>query len=253
MRIIAIKNAWKGIRWFMAVVLLLAAGLETYQLVIEPTFDKNLFSAWWFNVFVVEFEIFFVFWLIFGLLPKLTWVADVSLFSIFAMVSCYKAISGETSCGCFGSVTVNPWLTMVFDLGMIGLLWKFQPVCATLNFQSIIDEFLKSFRLRKLILVVLVWFIIIIPITYAIFSVNKTDFGNLGVEFVGLDGKKVLLLTPEKWNNKKFPLIPYIEKSEMIERLKNGQWTVVLFSHQCEKCKNIGRIYCEKSSQRFVY
>jgi hypothetical protein len=33
--------------------------------------------------------------------------------------------------------------------------------------------------LRKLILVVLAWFVVIIPVTYAMFSVNKTDFGNL--------------------------------------------------------------------------
>jgi hypothetical protein len=83
-----------------------------------------------------------------------------------------------------------------------------------------------------------VWLVVIIPITYAMFSVNKTDFGNLGVEFVGLDGKKVLLLTPEKWIGNEFPLLPYIEKSKYTtEYLKNGQWTIILFSHNCEKCK----------------
>ncbi|GHT23043.1 hypothetical protein FACS189419_06450 [Planctomycetales bacterium] len=64
---------------------------------------------------------FFGIWLLFGLLPKLTWLATTALFLLFALVSFYKAISGETSCGCFGNVTVNSWFTMTFDIFIVFL------------------------------------------------------------------------------------------------------------------------------------
>ncbi|GHT39060.1 hypothetical protein FACS189427_13290 [Planctomycetales bacterium] len=114
-------------RLVVALILLVAAGLKAYQLATVPSLGEGLFHARWFNIFVVEFELFFGVWLLFGMLPKLTWLATTMLFSIFALVSLYKAISGEISCGCFGNVEVNPWITAGVDLAVIGCLLVFCP------------------------------------------------------------------------------------------------------------------------------
>ncbi|MDR2755321.1 MAG: hypothetical protein LBC20_06405 [Planctomycetaceae bacterium] len=193
-----------------------------------------------------------IFYNIFGLLPKLTWFASIGLFSIFSIISFYKAVSGETSCGCFGAVTVNPWITMTFDLVITGLLM----ICLPKNdifYKKMFWRELAGLRQKdKIITVLVIWLVIASTITYAIFSVSKTDFGHLGVEFVGLDGKKVLLLTPEKWIGNEFPLIPYIEKSDIIEHFKNGYWTVILFSHSCEKCKKTLTEFIERKTPNIL-
>lgn len=41
----------------------------------------------------------------------------------FAVFSLYIAIGGATSCGCFGSLKVNPWITASLDLLMSLLLY----------------------------------------------------------------------------------------------------------------------------------
>jgi hypothetical protein len=114
-------------RFVVAGILLLAAGLKAWQFATVPTLGEGLLHARWFNILVVEFELFFGIWLIVGMLPKLTWLATIGCFSVFALVSLCKALSGEASCGCFGTVTVNPWITAVADIVIIGFLLRFRP------------------------------------------------------------------------------------------------------------------------------
>ncbi|MDR0703652.1 MAG: hypothetical protein LBF88_01550 [Planctomycetaceae bacterium] len=149
------------------VILLLAAGLKA----ATPPLGDGLLHNWLFNVFVVAFELFCGVWLVFGLLPRLTWWVVVGLFLVFWIVSFYKTISGAATCGCWGNVEIPPVYTALLDTLVIGLLWNFRPINTVFCFQSLVDEFLffKKFQLRKLSLVVLARFVVIIPITYAMF------------------------------------------------------------------------------------
>jgi len=113
---------WTVLRFVIATVLLTAASMKAYQLATEPSLGEGLLNARWFNILVVEFELFLGIWLIIGILPRLSWLVTVGCFSVFALVSFYRALSGEVSCGCFGAVTVNPWITAVFNVGVIGCL-----------------------------------------------------------------------------------------------------------------------------------
>jgi hypothetical protein len=40
-------------------------------------------------------------------------------------------------------------------------------------------------------------------------SVEKNNLVELGTEFIGADGRKTILLQPDKWVGKPFPLLPY--------------------------------------------
>ncbi|MDR0609534.1 MAG: hypothetical protein LBG58_05445, partial [Planctomycetaceae bacterium] len=120
------QSNWLFVRIFIALVLLAAAGLKGYSLSVSPMLGDGIFYLRWFNIFVVEFELFFGLWLFFGFLPKLTRLAAVGCFSVFALVSLYKALSGATSCGCFSEfVPVNPWIMTVFDCGVVFVLLRF--------------------------------------------------------------------------------------------------------------------------------
>jgi hypothetical protein len=37
-------------------------------------------------------------------------------------VSLYLALAGQRSCGCFGRMTVSPWLTLIFDIAAMAAL-----------------------------------------------------------------------------------------------------------------------------------
>ncbi|MDR2643810.1 MAG: hypothetical protein LBC74_13570, partial [Planctomycetaceae bacterium] len=70
---------WKVIRLIVATIILVAAVLKAHQLATTPSLGDGLLHARWFNIFVVEFELFFGVWLILGMLPKLTLLATVGL------------------------------------------------------------------------------------------------------------------------------------------------------------------------------
>ncbi len=127
------NHSWFTVRLFVAAVLLIAASLKAHQLATTPSLGDGILEARWFNIFVVEFELLFGIWLVFGLLPKLTWLASVGLFSLFATVSAFKGLMGEASCGCFGEVTINPWLMAAFDLGVVGVRPRVQETFSLLR------------------------------------------------------------------------------------------------------------------------
>lgn len=51
----------------------------------------------------------------------------MAAFSAFAAVSLFKAVRGDPSCGCFGSLAVNPWVTWAVDMGVVLALWRWRP------------------------------------------------------------------------------------------------------------------------------
>ncbi|MDR1385557.1 MAG: hypothetical protein LBJ67_17170 [Planctomycetaceae bacterium] len=214
---------WTVVRFAVAAVLLVAAGSKAYQLATMPILKNDLFHNQWLNIIVVDFEFFFGFWLLFGLLPKLTWLVSVVCFSSYALISFWKAsILYENNCGCFGMLTVNPWLTMTLDLILVGLLLAFRPKATSHEFSLSV---LKSFAVS--------WLAITVPVTIVIVSYqpNKILFSG---EITG--NTKTVLLEPESWTKQEFPLTRHVIG---IEGLEKGNWVIVLYRNNCEKCHEL--------------
>ncbi len=216
-------------------LLFFAAGMKAWQLATVPVLGEGILHARWFNILVVEFELAFGLWLLFGFLPKLTRWATIALFTTFAGVSLYKVVSGEASCGCFGTATVNPWWTMGLDMAIAGMAFFLGRGHHVDHSRVDLAELDK----RRLAWAVIVWLFIIIPTSLVMFSVRTNDLSELGTVFTGADGKETILLEPEKWKKDEFPLLPYIEPPEVREKLKTGNWTVVLYHHDCPKCQKV--------------
>ncbi|GHT23051.1 hypothetical protein FACS189419_06470 [Planctomycetales bacterium] len=160
-------------RYIAAAIILTAALLKAHQLATVLILGEGFLHHRGFNLFVVEFELFFGIWLLFGLLPKLTWLATTALFLLFALVSFYKAISGEASCGCFGNVTVNPWFTTVFDLLIIGLLSVFHPLNMSFQMKEAVSEIAAVLKPQKLYLPAAVWLLVAVPVSLAMLENDK--------------------------------------------------------------------------------
>jgi hypothetical protein len=97
----------------LGLLLLTAAVLKGHELLTVPVADKDLWSWRPFLVFQVEFELALGIWLLSGLFKRLAWLAALTCFSLFCCITLYKGLTGAASCGCFGRIHVNPWITLI--------------------------------------------------------------------------------------------------------------------------------------------
>ncbi|MFO0841939.1 MAG: hypothetical protein U0797_05990 [Gemmataceae bacterium] len=51
--------------------------------------------------------------------PGATWLSGLAVYGAFAAASLITGVQGHGSCGCFGRLPVNPWLTFSVDVGAI--------------------------------------------------------------------------------------------------------------------------------------
>jgi hypothetical protein len=153
-------------------------------------------------------------------------------FSAFALVSAMKGLSGETSCGCFGTVTVNPWLTMGLDLGIVICLMVFRE---PLRFRWA----LSSADRKKVLAVLIAWFILAGLALSAMLSLKQQPHATLGTEFTGADGREMILLEPKTWIGKEIPLISRFARPHEGAMLKRGEWYILLIHTDCPDCKQM--------------
>ncbi|MCX7428846.1 MAG: hypothetical protein NTW96_24875 [Planctomycetia bacterium] len=192
-------SGYGAVRVALAAILFAAAGLKCHQLATSPVVGDGLLDSRWVLMATVEFELFFGLWLLANLLPKWTHRAAVSCFGLFAAVSLYKALSGYASCGCFGRVEVNPWYTFTLDTAAVLSLLRWRP-SGTAN-SSLVPS--RAFVLRATA-VTLAWLSIGFPAAVAMGKYQPTLLAEDGV-ILG-DGNLVIL-EPEKWIGKRFPLL----------------------------------------------
>ena len=225
------------LRFLIAAVLLLAAGLKAYQLAtapLPPVVQGSVFTPMLellndrhFQMFVVVGEILFALVLIANLWRSWMWLLSLLGFTAFTFVSVMKGLSGETSCGCFGTITVNPWITAAFDVAIVGLL---------LIFRERIDWTLPARERKKILAVLVVWVILAGPALFFMLSLKQQPHATLGTEFTGPDGRRMILLEPETWIGKEFPLISRFAEPEGAEVLLQGTWSVLLVQPDCPEC-----------------
>ena len=105
-----------------ALVLLFGAGAKWHELPIINRTGQGLFQAPWFVFTQIQLEAALAFWLLSGLLPLWSRRAAIAAFTLFALFTAYKALTGADSCGCFGQLKVNPYLTLALDTAILTAL-----------------------------------------------------------------------------------------------------------------------------------
>lgn len=108
--------------------LIVAAALKAKQILTEPILTKGFWESWLFLVIQIPLEFGLGIWLVCGLFRKAAWLLGTLSFGAFIIITGYKALSGDASCGCFGTVHVNPWITLLtIDVPLFILLLMFRP------------------------------------------------------------------------------------------------------------------------------
>lgn len=103
-------------------LLLVAATLKILGMAVEPVGAAGWFSQPWVQTVVVEWEIILGLWLLWGQHRGAALFAVTATFLTFAFVSFRQGWIGQTSCGCFGAIRVNPWLAFGIDIAALALL-----------------------------------------------------------------------------------------------------------------------------------
>ena len=215
------------VRVLLGIVLLTAAGLKGYQLAAEPVVGERLLDSRWFLIGVVEFELFFGLWLLVGIYPKVTWLAALLCFAGFAGISLVKALSGAASCGCFGQLAVNPWYTVVLDLGLIAMLFRWRPARAESGFSR------GPRRLTaRLSAISVVWLVVGIPGAVAMGAVEPSRLTEEG-EILG--NGELVVIEPETWVGRRLPVARHVDIGG---RLLRGTWLVLFYDHRCSACRD---------------
>ena len=209
--------------------MLLAAALKTHQLGTEPVAEVSLLTSRWFLILIVECEFALSLWLLSALHPQWSWRVTLTAFTAFGGVTFAKGLSGEASCGCFGRVEINPWYTLVFDLAAVVALCAFPPTRTGLSNR-------KSNLLRYAIVVC-----VAIPLgTVGGGAMAQYEPARLTEAGQILGDGDFVLIEPALWLGKHFPLLKHIDIGS---QLQHGEVVVVLYKHDCAKCRMAIRKY----------
>jgi hypothetical protein len=121
--------------------MILVGGVLTVAVVMKITGGPvkseqiNLFSPAVKTV-ALQAEIVVAIWLLTGWARETSRLAAVTLFAMLAGASLTMVISGVSDCGCFGAVSVNPWMTLLLDIACVALLMATQPQGWTHKFRT---------------------------------------------------------------------------------------------------------------------
>ena len=219
----------------LGILLLTGAAMKGWQLLTEPMANNDIWSYRPFLIFVIEFEIALGVWLLSGLFKKTAWLAILACFSLFSFITLYKGLSGAASCGCFGSVHVNPWITLfAVDIPAVIALVIFRPTLSFLRKQESIAVFVRNVLAP----------LPSIPRFTAIFSVGIVILAVTGCVLAFNEPAKVTsgyeVLEPETWIGKELPIIEYIDVGKQI---KKGIWLVLFYHYDCPDCVTAIKTY----------
>jgi hypothetical protein len=239
------KNVHSIVLKILGVLLLTAVILKGWQLLTEPLANKDIWSYRPLLIFTVEFELALAIWLLSGLFKKAAWLASVAVFSLFSLITLYKALSGADSCGCFGAVKVNPWLTFfAIDLPAVIALLIFRPsdvipsTARNPQISSCHSERSEEpaqrsatklstsplWPLSPKITATALMVLLVIAISTSVLALNKPANTTSSYE----------VLEPETWIGNRLPILAYIDIGQQLEK---GNWLVLFYHYDCPDCQ----------------
>ncbi|MHC4758507.1 MAG: hypothetical protein ACYTE8_07600, partial [Planctomycetota bacterium] len=123
------NKANKIIMFIAGIVLLAATILKSHQMLTEPILSTGFWESWHFFLIQIPLELGLSIWLLCALFRKGAWLVAVVAFGAFIVFTLHKGLIGAATCGCFGRVHVNPWITLTaIDIPIFLALVIFRPV-----------------------------------------------------------------------------------------------------------------------------
>lgn len=207
------------VRIIVGVVLVTAAGLKAHELATLRVAETALFTNRWVLLFITQIELLTGLWLCINIHASWARRFAIAIFLAFALVSLSRAFRGELSCGCFGNVTVHPWLTAVFD---------------SVAFISLATSKPRSSRPSPCVASLLaIAFPLALPIGIAMAVYPSTPYA-AGNDMETGDASGTMVLDPWRWIGGRFPLVRHMDIGE---KLSQGDWELLFYRRNCPECR----------------
>jgi hypothetical protein len=210
----------------LGLLLLTAAALKGLQSLSDGRADTLPRTPEWLTAVVIPAEIFIGLWLLSGLWPRWSWVSGLVTFSAFAWYSLFAGLSGRASCGCFGSGAVSPWTTLAVDLLAVAALVRWRPGHRPMYTQPS-SQFVPAPRRYVAMATVMPCLAMGLVAGWTISSGPRATLGKF-------TSSEMMVLEPDQWNGQRLPILEHIDLGKQLTR---GAWKVVLFHHDCPKCR----------------
>ena len=210
-------------RHVAAAVLLLAAALKWQQAFAVADFGGFTPLHKWGTIALVAGEVLLALWLLCGVFVRpMKWVA-VGVFAAFAGYNAWRWIGGYATCGCFGAVSIHPGVTMLVDLGIIGLF--------LLSRAPPTPPAARPTERRVALIATAAALALALPAAATMAAVNPT---RLTADGLAGGDRGAIRLEPDQWVGGRLPLLPYIENVDV----GRGEWLVVLWHPHCGHCQD---------------
>jgi thiol-disulfide isomerase/thioredoxin len=214
-------------------VLIVASVLKIHQLLTEPIISKGFWESWEFFLIQIPLELGLGIWLVCGLFRKAAWMVAVLSFGLFIAVTLQKGLIGAESCGCFGRVKVNPWITLsAIDIPLfLGLV-----IFRTKGLKLLPPPWPKAAHFFGVAIPTFIAFSVIMPVLIFNKPPDKTD--------------KYEVVKPKEWIRKE----PLSEKQvseewsmfkhiDIADSLRSNIVIVVFYSTGCDTCHKAIPLY----------
>jgi len=236
------KKANTIVMWIAGIVLLVASVLKIHQLVTEPIISKSFWESWEFFLIQIPLELGLGIWLVSGLFRKTGWLLGLIAFGGFIVVTLHKGLIGAESCGCFGRVHVNPWITLsAIDIPIFICLAIFRPKGEKL----LPPPWPKPAHFFAIAIPIF----ILLPMIEYILITNKPPLKTDKYEVVDTDEwtkPKPQIYTPGRKSETNEPnlpalqvvqnLWPMLEYIDIKQQLQTGLWAALLYHYDCPDC-----------------
>lgn len=247
------------------IVMILAGGLLIVASILKmremlnvyiPSWNENgIWESWEFLLVQIPAEFVLGAWMVSGLFRKGGWLVGTLAYVFFVGVTLYKGIIGAESCGCFGQVQVDPWITLfAIDIPFALLLLIFRPRGEKLlpppwpNVGHAIATAIPIFAVL----------IFVSPLLVALRPefIKPDDWQTVDPVIVKPAPPQVVtppveptmpdepapteptpaVVTPSEPKTTPAPLWPWLEHIDIAEQLKKGLAVVYLYHYDCSTC-----------------
>ena len=232
-------------------VLIVAAVLKIHQLLTEPIISKGFWESWEFFLIQIPLELGLGIWLVCGLFRKAAWMVAVLSFGLFIVVTLQKGLIGAESCGWFGRVKVNPWITLsAIDIPLFLGLVIFRPK----GLKLLPPPWPSARHFFGVAIPTFIVFGIIMPVLIFNKPPDKTD--------------KYEVVRPKEWIRKEPPGEKQVSEEwsmlksiDIADSLRSNIVIVVFYSTECDVCHDAIPLYDKmsrdmagnKDSMRFAF
>jgi thiol-disulfide isomerase/thioredoxin len=204
-------------------ILIIASVLKIYQLLTEPIISAGFWESWEFFLIQIPLELGLGIWLLSGLFRKAAWVVALLAFGIFIIVTLQKGLTGEKSCGCFGPVEVDPWITLsCIDITLFLGLLIFRPKGAKL----LPPPWPRAAHFFGVAIPTFILMAVIIPVLIFNKPPDKTN--------------RYEVVRPEKQAGEEWSMLKHID---IAESLRSGITVVLLYHDDCPDCREAIPLY----------